>query len=244
MREALLLSRVTGPFIEGDRRLRQRLAAGERVPPFSPLFITRKKQFAPSELASLARLLVTASSGQRFYTERESKEQLKRFHLSDGLVLPHVGPYFSGLPLACLKWKYPELISIDFRVVSRPPYRFFELQVLGPSPPGAAPALLTVRSEPNLVENMDAFARALVRERGAPPADPLACLAPGAEPVIAELSYNKRSGRWVFHCLRRKRLPNFVTVAFQTMEQIMDEPITIKELIEIAAAGSANHKVK
>ncbi len=77
------------------------------------------------------------------------------------------------------------------------------------------------------------MAAALVKERNAPSNDPYSILDRNREPVIAELAFNRDSGLWIFHRLREKRTPNHVTVGFQTMEQIMEKPIDLIELISI-----------
>jgi hypothetical protein len=83
------------------------------------------------------------------------------------------------------------------------------------------------------LENEGDFKNALISERGAPIYDPFSILTM-ENAVIAELAFNKSKGMWSFHCLRTKTKPNFITVAFQTLEQIMEAPISVEELIKLA----------
>lgn len=92
--------------------------------------------------------------------------------------------------------------------------------------------LLCVRRDSRLVENEGELAAALVRERGGGgESEPLALLDRGREPVVAELAFNRETGQWVFHRLREKRTPNHVTVGFNVMEQMMERPLELAELI-------------
>lgn len=59
----------------------------------------------------------------------KKKGRLKRYHKSDGLVLTHTGPYAAGLGDFSFKWKYPELISIDFQLIRT--HRQIELHLAG-----------------------------------------------------------------------------------------------------------------
>ncbi len=99
---------------------------------------------------------------------------------------------------------------------------------------GAQGELVLLRRESELVENMADLQEALVRERGAPLADPLAPLDGPASAVVMELAFNRDSGRWVFHCLRTKLQPNFISVVFETMQQIAEKPITEDDLRKLA----------
>jgi hypothetical protein len=63
--------------------------------------------------------------------------------------------------------------------------------------------------------------------------DPLSALDRQREATVVELGFNRSSGQWVFHCLRSKRLPNHVTVGFQTMEQMMENPLELPELAQL-----------
>jgi hypothetical protein len=64
----------------------------------------------------------------------------------------------------------------------------------------------------------------------APIMDPLSILDPTSSRVVLELSFNKHSGRWIFHCLRTKLQPNHVSVVFETLCQIAEVPITMDDL--------------
>ncbi len=230
-REKAVLEQISSKFFELEQKWRAR-AMGDAPPKinelvYCPIFINRKKLFPLTDLAHLARLLqLDPVTNHRLYVEKDGGK-LKRYHLSDGLVLTHVGPYASGSDGdLSFKWKYAELISVDF-VLARNGRRFeFFLA-------GNQQDLLLVRSGERGVENEDDLKAALIQERGADARDPLAVLDRQSEPVVAELGFNRSSGLWVFHCLRSKRLPNHVTVGFQTMEQMMETPLELPELIQL-----------
>lgn len=95
---------------------------------------------------------------------------------------------------------------------------------------------ICVRRDSNLIENLDDLRSALVSERGAPVSDPLSVLDRNKDPVVAELAFNRESGMWNFHRLREKRIPNHITVGFQTNEQIMERPLDIPELMSLFGA--------
>jgi hypothetical protein len=137
---------------------------------------------------------------------RISKERFKRYHQSDGLVLTHVGPYASGVGDYSFKWKYPELISVDFQLVRVG--RRIEFHLGGAN----GKDTVCVRTSERAAENDDALMAALVEQRGASPHDPLSLLNKNQEPVIAEMTFNRETGMWVFHGLRSKRTPNHVRI--------------------------------
>jgi hypothetical protein len=230
-REKAVLEQVSGKFLELEQKWRARIMGD--APPKSnelvyfPIFINRKKLFPLAELAQLTRLLqVDPVTSHRLYMERDGIK-LKRYHLSDGLVLTHVGPYASGSEGDySFKWKYGELVSLDF-VLARNGRRW-EYYLAGNQQD-----LLLVRSGERGVENEEDLKAALIQERGADARDPLAVLDRQKEPVVVELGFNRSTGLWVFHCLRSKRLPNHVTVGFQTMEQMMETPLELPELVQL-----------
>jgi hypothetical protein len=230
-REKAVLEQVSGKFFEMEQKWRARVMGD--APPKSnelvyfPIFINRKKLFPVADLAQLTKLLqVDPVTSHRLYMERDGNK-LKRFHLSDGLVLTHAGPYASGSEGDySFKWKYDELVSVDF-VLARNGRRWeFFLA-------GNHQDLLLVRSGERGVEKEDDLKAALIQERGADVRDPLAVLDRQRESVVVELGFNRTTGLWVFHCLRSKRLPNHVTVGFQTMEQMMETPLELPHLVEL-----------
>ncbi len=229
-REKTLLEQVSARFFELEHKWR--VAAMDMMPnPFDlvyfPIFVNRKRLFPLADLAHLSRLLHREPvTGHRLYVERDGPK-LKRYHLSDGLVLTHIGPYVSGGDGdLSFKWKYSELISIDFVLVRSG--RRFEFYLAGNHQD-----LLLVRAGSRSVENEDDLKTALMQDRGADPSDPFALLDKQREPVVVELGFNPASGQWTFHCLRSKRLPNHITVGFQTMEQMMETPLELAELVQI-----------
>ena len=230
------------PFYAKDRAWKERVASGMVSGPssvFFPFFLHRKKQYSGCDLEHLAKRLVTIKE-QRYYQEMENPKTLKRFHLTDGLILVHKGPYIIGAgEFQSFKWKYPELISIDFSIVLNTQNQHFDFLANGPNN-----TPIVVRSEPILTENDADFLRALVKQRPelASASNPLiTALTPGSStnPVIAELSFNRHSGMWHFHRLRDKA-PNFISVVFQTMEEIMEEPISIEYLAHMAKSTKIN----
>jgi hypothetical protein len=166
--------------------------------------------------------------------------RLKRFHKSDGLVLTHLGPYAAGLGDFSFKWKYPELISIDFQLIRTT--RHVEFHLAGNNKVWMLARVcgfshfqesICVRRDADMIENDGVLRAALIAERGAPASDPFSVLEKNRDPVIAELAFNRESGRWIFHRLREKLTPNHISVGFQTMEQIMERPLETSELMTL-----------
>ena len=55
------------------------------------------------------------NKGKRIYRESE-----KRYHKSDGLIFQPNTPYVFGTDVTLVKWKWPELTSVDLQVVPNP----------------------------------------------------------------------------------------------------------------------------
>lgn len=132
------LARREQALVEITSRFFQKEAAARHRPPgpdfrrlvYFPFFLNRKKLFPLTELAQLSRLLHTLpGSGVRLYIEKD-QGRLKRFHKTDGLVLTHIGPYVRlAAGDGSFKWKYPELVSVDFQLVRSG--RVFEFLLAG-----------------------------------------------------------------------------------------------------------------
>ena len=222
VREQAILEQVSSKFVELEQRSRKRTDLVPQHMVYFPIFINRKKLFSVGELGRLESLMHTTKDGKRLYLEKVGSS-LKRFHLSDGLILTHCGPYFAGMGDCSFKWKYAELVSIDFALGRGHNGRRMELY-LG----GSNELVLVKHDEKPILENEDALKKALVAEKGAPASDPLSYL--DKNRVIVELAFNRDTGCWIFECIRTKLNPNHITVGFQTMEQMMETPITIQEL--------------
>jgi hypothetical protein len=227
-REKVILEVVSSKFFGLEQKWRRgAMPLQQHDVVYFPILINRKKLFPLSELAQLTRFLqVDPVTGHRLYVEKEGSK-LKRYHLSDGLILTHVGAYMSGSDgHVSFKWKYAELVSIDFVLAKNG--RQFEFYLAGDHQD-----LLRVRAGERIIENEDDLKGALIQGCCASPKDPLAVLGRPHEPVVVELGFNRASGLWVFHCVRSKRLPNHVTVGFQTMEQMVEIAIELPELVQL-----------
>jgi hypothetical protein len=228
-RESAVLERISSRFATLEREWRnsdavKKCHSSDWV--YFPVFINRKKLFPLSEMGQLSQFLQPLD-GKRMYIEKDGSGKLKRYHLSDGLVFTHQGPYSSRL----FKWKYPELVSVDFVLIRSERAGVIEFYLKGDVDNG----LVRVRTtSEQCVENEEDLKRALVVERNADPNDPLSRLEMQHEPlVVAELTFNRSSGMWSFHRLCAKRMPNHVTVGVQTMEHMMETPLEIGELVSL-----------
>lgn len=247
-REQAILEKIIQPYAERVSELdwpttkKSATQLSPQARAYMPCFVSRKKQYAPEQFHLLRALIKhSPSQGYMIQEPQEGKHRWKRIHNTDGLVFTHVGPYKEKALGFCWKWKFPELMSVDF-LVRRISYRNSLQYVLLAAGEGDDLVSVTAPSM-ELVENMDDLAEALIHERGAPNDDPFSILEGSASRVITELAFNRKTGRWLFECLRTKLQPNHITIVFDTMQQIAEDPITLEDLQTLLNQPKAAPKI-
>ena len=125
-------------------------------------------------------------------------------HRTDGVIFAPNAPYRPGTDPRLLKWKFPDSITIDLRVVREGPR--LELFTFGED---GADDLIRVTALIKLHATDEARLRA----------DLALCRA--ADVAVAELAHDVDTGEWVYCSLRPdKDRPNFVGTVLATLQEI------------------------
>lgn len=179
-----------------------------------PMWIIRKKFWPKKDIKQLISHLVSVR-GTRVY-----KESDRRYHKSDGIIFQPNAPYVFGTDVTVVKWKWPELVSVDLQVV---PNRRKNVS--------NEPSLMAEGPDQTLVD-------CCMRGRshvGLGKFDTYRLLADVEDSVsrvhIAEVSFCPNVGLWSYFQLREdKTSPNFInTVLCIIMEQA--ENVDLDELV-------------
>lgn len=151
----------------------------------------------------------------------------KRFHWMDGLIFTPPGIYtLRASRPAQLKWKFSNLVTIDLALT-----REFSTYSLCCSSEMSSRMPLVKRQYTPPVKNPEELLHAIkLKYTNADPQDPMHVCE--ITPVILELSFDKHSGEWIFHKLRNKMEPNFITVAWEIMSEIAEDHVNLTKLIE------------
>lgn len=252
------------PLVEDDFQLRHDLIRTDILPAFedgirhaskgndlggstiAPLRLIRKAFVSSRELSTLLGKM-TLQAGEHVFFDTD-----RRHHRSDGLIFQPNAKYVFSRHFQLLKWKWPELRTVDLKVVQEE----VELLPLGGttssvarsewvvylycSGPDQVPINCTKRGDVNVgLGEFDTY-RLLGDIENAPPEDKRK----GAfSSSIVEVAYDVHEGMWSYVQLRRdKTSPNFIdTVLGVFMEQA--EAIHIEELeyaLNAAAHGLEN----
>lgn len=252
------------PRVEDDFQLRHDLIRTDILPAFedgirhaskgndpggstiAPLRLIRKAFVSSWELSTLLGKM-TLQAGEHVFFDTE-----RRHHRSDGLIFQPNAKYVFSRHFQLLKWKWPELRTVDLKVVQEE----VELLPLGGtmsssvsrsewvvylycSGPDQVLINCTKRGDVNVgLGEFDTY-RLLGDIENAPPQDKRK----GVFSSIVEVAYDVHEGMWSYVQLRRdKTSPNFIdTVLGVFMEQA--EAIHIEELeyaLNAAAHGLEN----
>lgn len=190
------------------------------------LLALRKKYFRKNELGNLLRWM-TVEEGHRVYREGD-----RRHHKSDGLILqPNTSyKFFSDEEL--LKWKWPELRSVDLQVTMTT--ESIALNSIAKEGNSQVLVDVTRRGSTSVgLAKYDSF-----RLRG----DIRQWNPPMSNPIIAEFIYDTDFGQWRYCKLRKdKNRPNYISVVMNVlMEQA--ENVTIEELETCLLGGEAQNQ--
>lgn len=93
-------------------------ASGQPALPSNPLQLVRKAFVSRRELGVLLGKMRTEEGERVFFDGELGAAQSRRHHKSDGLIFQPNAPYHSGRHYELLKWKWPELRSVDLQVYS------------------------------------------------------------------------------------------------------------------------------
>lgn len=186
-----------------------------------PFSIIGKRFFDKSQLLQL-RSLVHQVGHERYYAD----EDKKRHHLTDGFIFTPNDPYHPKGTDNLFKWKYIDLLSVDFRVNLRSGdnARMFTCM-------GKGEEEVECRQVELNDEDRKAVERIMTRRKKAfPPNLQEKDEWLKRDKLILEVAYDPQIGLWRFHTERPdKERANHVTVLFDTMEAIA-ENVTVEEL--------------
>lgn len=187
--------------------------------PEEPLWIIRKKFWPKKELKTLLKLMVY-SKGKRYYRESE-----RRYHKSDGLIFQPNTPYVFGTDVTLVKWKWPELASVDLQVEPNRRPGISEPSLMAGGPDGTQVDCCMRGSSHVGMGVFDTY-------RLLADVEDSSCLV-----HIAEVAFNTKVGLWSYFQLRKdKSEPNYInTVMSILMEQAED--VNIGELEARVVAG-------
>jgi len=181
--------------------------------PEEPLWIIRKKFWPKKELKTLMKLMVY-NKGRRIYRESD-----RRYHKSDGLIFQPNAPYVFGTDVTLVKWKWPELASVDLQVEpNRRPGVSDEPSLMAGGPDGTQVDCCMRGSSHVGMGVFDTY-------RLLADVEDSTCLV-----HIAEVAFNTKVGLWSYFQLRKdKSEPNYInTVMSILLEQAED--VNIGEL--------------
>jgi hypothetical protein len=181
-----------------------------------PTYLIRKDFLPKSEIRSLLSK-VTVDDGSRVFWDKDSGG--RRHHRSDGIIFqPADLPYQFGTDPNLLKWKWPELISVDLNVeVNRDAER--SLRLLAAGPDGTYIDCVRTGSGGNGLGRFDKMR--LLGDMSQLENNRM---------CVAEFAYDPSYGAWLFmHVRKDKARANFIsTVLGVLMEQV--ESISVEEL--------------
>eukprot|EP00011_Vannellida_sp_DIVA3-517-6-12_P010664 CAMPEP_0114625840 /NCGR_PEP_ID=MMETSP0168-20121206/11472_1 /TAXON_ID=95228 ORGANISM="Vannella sp., Strain DIVA3 517/6/12" /NCGR_SAMPLE_ID=MMETSP0168 /ASSEMBLY_ACC=CAM_ASM_000044 /LENGTH=661 /DNA_ID=CAMNT_0001837123 /DNA_START=37 /DNA_END=2018 /DNA_ORIENTATION=- len=184
-----------------------------------PFSIIGKRFFRKSELLQL-RALIHNQGNERYYADADKK----RHHLTDGFIFTPNDPYRPKGTDNLFKWKYIDLLSVDFRVNLRSGdnARMFTCM-------GKGSEEVECRQVELSEQDREIVERIMTRRRKAfPKIQDDEWLK--HDRLILEVAYDPQVGLWRFHTERPdKERANHVTVLFDTMEAIA-ENVTVEEL--------------
>mmetsp|Transcript_35155 Transcript_35155/g.110659 ORF Transcript_35155/g.110659 Transcript_35155/m.110659 type:complete len:471 (+) Transcript_35155:1272-2684(+) len=130
----------------------------------------------------------------------EAREALR--HLTDGVIFAPNTPYYIGTDMDLLKWKFPDTVSIDLKVVEGDSGELF-FYTFGDEGDVLLPGLIHLHETDTARLRADT---ALLKARA---------------PAIAELAADAETGEWVYCCLRPdKGTPNFIGTVLHTLQDV------------------------
>ena len=186
------------------------------------------KIFHPvKNIASILKSFATTTDGKRVYNDQD-----KRFHFTDGIIFAANIPYQNRTNKSMFKWKYPELISVDFKLSFKEPprnlnkwseYLWFscfddDLQDIFCRRAEFSPEQwkLIERDISILGKSVNLNLYQTLLQK----------------PIIIECCFNRNSGLWIYHKIRADKTdPNHISIVFDTLESIA-ENITEKDICE------------
>lgn len=193
---------------------------------FHPFGILGKTVTPKSHLNSIVGNISMDTAGRRVYMEGDGQ---KRCHLTDGLIFtPSRLPYHFGTCHTMFKWKYVELLSIDFalrfenppdphRYQNNPDPRFRKVELSINMNQGKPSRCKTTEL---LQYDYERLLYDLAAHN----------MNPRSERIIAEMAFEPRDSSWRYHRLRvDKKNPNHISIAFDTMEAIA-ENLTLEDI--------------
>lgn len=148
----------------------------------------------------------------RIYMDREPRGAPKRWHRTDGVVLAPNDKYICGAHQGYLKWKWADLVTIDFRVRTKNTGTI-ALDGVFASGEGMSEHDL---SKMVRIDNMDTLLQA--------------AQSTGQSECVAEFGFIPDSGRWHYKCLRPDKVDgNYIDVVMDSLMQLA-EGISEQEL--------------
>jgi mRNA capping enzyme, catalytic domain/mRNA capping enzyme, C-terminal domain/mRNA capping enzyme, beta chain len=201
---------VVKPFRDG-------IASGE-VPGTVPFAITGKQFFDKGSIKHLLSRIRTSHQEQagshidRIY--QEEPREWSRHHKTDGLVFtPCAEPYKPFSVFTLLKWKYVDLMSVDFLY-----HRQKNMFTVGAQDTMGQREEVVVPGVKFSEDDMQRMEQDIMRQRG-------------GETIVVECTYSSQRGRWSYVTLRPdKNKPNHMVTFIDTMQSIA-ENISIHEVI-------------
>lgn len=182
----------------------------------SPTILIRKDFLPKCDIAILLSKIVEEDGAKIFFDPMSGG---RRHHRSDGIILqPAELPYVFGTDTNLLKWKWPELISVDLAVILNSD---LNPRLLANGPDSIFVDCAKYTKGSLTIGKFDAM-----RLRG----DMQAINRYQKGPCIAEFAYDTTVGLWTyFHIREDKTVPNHIsTVLSVLMEQA--ESVSIDEL--------------
>lgn len=173
-----------------------------------PFQFLGKFMMPKSKIHNIIRL-ISDKNGGRFFDDSQ-----RRCHKVDGLIMaPGSTPYQLKTDKEMFKWKYLDLVSIDFRVE-----KLSKTSVdlcLGTEKYNFIKCISTYLTE----EDYNAITNDIRLEQ--------------VKVVIAEFVFNKKEGMWRYKHLRPdKDKPNHLTIGFSTMESVIED-VETEEVVSI-----------
>lgn len=194
--------------------------------PGAPTILVRKDFLPKQDIPKLLSKVIEEDGSKVFFDPVSGG---RRHHRSDGIILqPSDTSYVFGTDTNLLKWKWPELISVDLAVLNAHD-ELLRPRLLANGPDGAFIDCAKYTDGALTIGKFDAM-----RLQG----DMLVMKRTNKGPCIAEFVYDTTVGLWTyFHVREDKVIPNHIsTVLSVLMEQA--ESVSIDELHYVLLARS------
>ena len=183
-------------------------------------FILMGKSFYPVRHVDRLFHKIHKDNGEYVFDDKS-----KRRHLTDGLVFTRISPpYPTYTTPAVVKWKFPDLLTVDFRLHPCDNNHDFELRCLAGRGKAASEVLcnLATLSSEEVVQIKKECEQKSVAYVG----------------CIAELRFDRKAGKWSFYKIRNdKDRPNHIKVILDTL-LVSCENISQQELIQTLTPSS------